>query len=73
MQDPMDDLNKAYEEIIEPKNLIKNMNYDEFVDWAEIGTKEDIECAIRVFQAWGLKDHVKIMKIIIERESYKKV
>ena len=71
--DEYDEVEKAYLDMIEPKKLVEGMSYDDFVDWVEIGTREDIECAIRVFKNWGLNDHVRVMEIVLERETYKKV
>jgi hypothetical protein len=72
MQEGIRKLELAYLEIAEPENLVRNMSYDEFVDWAELGTKEDIECAIKEFNKVGLKDHVRVMEIIIDKKTYQK-
>ena len=39
----------AYDNIILPKELVKNMSYDDFIDWLELGTEQDIIEAIKVF------------------------
>ena len=61
-------LELAYLELIEPENLVKRMSYEEFVEWAELGTKEDLQFAICEFEKAGLHDHVKIMEIVMRKK-----
>jgi len=60
-------LEKAYKEIIKPSNLVNGMTYDEFLDWVEIGTIDEIECAIKAFEKDDLQEHIKIMKITVKK------
>ena len=66
-------LQQAYLVLIHPEEMVREMTYDEFVDWVELGTKEDIECAIEEFRKYNLDDHVTIMEIVIARKSYQKI
>ena len=57
----------AYDNIIIPTELVKNMSYDDFIDWLELGSKQDIEAAIKVFERYNLTGYVEIMKIHLKR------
>jgi len=63
----MDNLNQItnyYENLLsDPRLVVGDMDYDEFVDWLELGTVEDIEEAILVFAKHNMFHHVEIMKI----------
>ena len=67
----MDKIDEFYMSIITPPELVDGMDYDEFCDWVEIGTKEYIEDAIVEFKKYNLIDHVKVMEIILRNKSYK--
>ncbi len=64
-------LDQMFLELKDPRELVKDMNYDEFSDWIEQGTAEEIECAIAAFEDVGLTEHVKVMKVYVNR-MYKK-
>ncbi len=58
------DHNAFYEKLTQPSVLVKDMTYNEFLDWLELADcKEDIESAIEAFTVDGLTEHVKVMKI----------
>lgn len=57
----------AYENIILPTELVKDMTYNDFIDWLELLTKEDIIQAIKVFERYKLNNHVKVMRIYVNR------
>lgn len=59
--------NQFYEVVKDPHTIVKGMTYDDFNDWLELGTKEDIESAIEAFkEAGGLEDHIKVMEVHIK-------
>lgn len=41
-------ISKAYEEIINPKVLIKMI--PDFEEWLKLGTKRDLECTLEAFE-----------------------
>ncbi|MBS3739634.1 MAG: hypothetical protein KGY51_11685 [Psychroflexus sp.] len=44
-------INTIYEAITaDPWNLIKDMTYDDYMDWLDLGTKEDLEATLEVFE-----------------------
>lgn len=48
-----------YESISKPSELVKGMTYDDFHDWLDLGTEEDIRDALKVFKEDGtVSDHV---------------
>lgn len=66
----MDEINELvdyYESIIAPETIVDGMDYDEFHEWVELGTKDEIECAIVEFKKSNLPHHVKIMEIYISK------
>lgn len=58
----INDYNNFYEIVKDPKNIVEGMDYDDFMDWLELGDKDDIEAAIVEFEKAGLTEHVKVMK-----------
>ena len=60
-------INDAYLGLIDPCEVVKGMSYDEFIDWLELGTKDDILQAIKVFEEKKLVEHVKIMNIYLDK------
>lgn len=65
--EPIMNIFDAYNNIIIPTELVKNMTYDDFIDWLELGTKQDIIETIKIFERYNLNTHIKIMKIHLER------
>ena len=58
-------LNDLYEEIISnPLNVIGNMSYDEYMDWLDMGSEDDLRAALRVFEKNEMpEDYIEIIKI----------
>jgi len=63
-------LNKFYYKIIEPKNLIGNMGYDELMDWLDLGTKQDCICAYKVCKSHKMFDKAKQIKTYISNKKW---
>jgi hypothetical protein len=57
-----------YNKLTNPKNIVKDMSYDEFMDWLELAvTKDDLLAAKRAFEKeGGLEDHIKIIDLHIK-------
>lgn len=75
-RDPYE-LDKIYEGIIRPSNLVKNMSYDNFHDWLDLSDcREDLMSTLIAFKTeGGLEDYVKIIEIYIknyDKENGKK-
>ena len=71
--DEIELLNSMYVDAKKPSNIIEGMDYDEFVDWLELGTAEDIKCAMVEFKKDGLSDHVAIMKSFLKKLKKNKI
>ena len=58
-------INTLYQNITaDPWNLIKDMTYNEYMDWLDIGTKEDLEATLEVFEKSNVpKCFIDILKI----------
>ena len=64
----LNEITNFYENLIsDPHSVVGDMDYDEFVDWLELGTVEDIEEAILVFAAHNMFHHVTVMKLTANR------
>ena len=63
----MDNLNEAYERIVQPKEFVKNFKTDEaFVEWLNKGTVEEILSVQEAFKGSGLRKHPKLIKKVLE-------
>jgi hypothetical protein len=51
--------------LAEQKELFLKMTYDDFVDWLESGTIQDLVEAQPYFESAGLKDHAEIMRVYL--------
>ena len=60
-----------YKELIQPANFIKNFDtVKDFEEWVKLGTKEDIDCAIKAFEEDELFECCSIMLKIKNDEKY---
>lgn len=66
------DHNEFYEKLSTPSVLTEDMNFDEFLDWLDLGTEEDVQAAIKAFEKDGLDEHVKVMKVHLKLKYGKK-
>lgn len=60
------DTNAFYEKIIKPSNLVKDMSYDDFIDWLDLGDEEDVMAALDAFKKDGVTEYVKIIKAYLK-------
>lgn len=56
-----------YEKLTSPKNIVKDMDYDAFMNWLELAEcKKDLEDALERFKGEeGMEDYVNVIKIFI--------
>ena len=65
----VDDLENEYLNIIEPENLIQEFkNDEEFIEWLNLGTKEDLKHCLMAFIKAELYHHCTIINKIIKEE-----
>jgi hypothetical protein len=56
-------INEVYLELINPINLITNFKtQDEFKDWLDLGSKEDLKHTLKAFEECELYEHCQIIK-----------
>lgn len=69
-QDYLRDLESKYSELINPKRLIQMFDTDdEFTEWAEMGTPEDIRAALMAFEKEELFNHCIILKRVLNTKE----
>ena len=64
-------LDKAYSELVQPNKLIDYLGgTQEFKEWANLGTPQDLRAALIAFEKDGLYEHCVILKeILIEKQK----
>jgi hypothetical protein len=63
-------VDKANSELVQPQKLIEYFeNTQEFKEWAELGTPEDLRAAIIAFEKDGLYEHCVILKEILIKKQ----
>jgi len=68
--DYLRDLEKKYIELINPNKMIELFNTDqEFKEWAEMGTPEDIRAALIAFEKEELFNHCIILKEVLNTKD----
>lgn len=56
-------INEAYLQIVNPINLVSHFKTQkEFENWLDIGTKKDLECALKAFEKEELYEYCEIIK-----------
>lgn len=56
-------INEAYLQISNPTNLVANFETKEsFENWLDLGTKKDLECALKAFEDCELYEYCEIIK-----------
>lgn len=55
----------SYEQLIDnPLNIVGDMSYDEYCDWLDLGTKEDLKATLEKFVSEKMpQDYIEILKI----------
>lgn len=71
-QQRVENHNEFYEKLSQPSVLTEDMSYDEFCDWLELGTEDDIRAAIKAFKQDGLDEHVEVMELHLKMKYGKK-
>jgi hypothetical protein len=62
-------MDKEYEELIQPDNFVTQFKtVEEFSNWCKLGTKEDIQAAIKEFEKYELYEHCLVMYNIMKRK-----
>jgi len=62
-------LEQKYSELINPNKMIELFNTDqEFKEWAEMGTPEDIRAALIAFEKEELFNHCIILKEVLNNK-----
>jgi len=63
-------LEQKYSELINPNKMIELFNTDqEFKEWAEMGTPEDIRAALIAFEKEELFNHCIILKEVLNTKE----
>jgi len=63
-------LEQKYSELINPNKMIELFNTDqEFKEWAEMGTPEDIRAALIAFEKEELFNHCIILKEVLSTKE----
>lgn len=63
----MREIDNSYYELIEPTNFRKVIgNEDQFIEWVEMGTKEDLISALKEFENAELYEDCIIIKKYID-------
>jgi hypothetical protein len=56
-------INEVYLQIANPVNLVSHFRTrKEFENWLDIGTKKDLECALKAFEKEELYEYCEIIK-----------
>jgi len=60
-------LNQKYTELINPINFIKLFGTtDEFIEWAQLGSTEDLLCTISEFEKAELYEYCGILRQVLD-------
>lgn len=62
-------IGQSYQRAIHPAQIVRGMSYDDFIDWLEIGTIEDVKCAREVFAEHNMQQHVRIIDGWLENKN----
>lgn len=63
MSDLLSALTDTYERLlIDPRTIVKDMTFDAFCDWVDLGSKEDLIACLKVFES--SKMHVGYTSVI---------
>lgn len=63
-------LNRAYHKIIKPRNLLGEMDFYDFYDWLDLGTKEDVLSALKaIIEDGTLPKHEEWCRIYLKRKK----
>lgn len=54
--------------IMHPANIVRDMDYDDFMDWLDIGELDDVLAARDAFNECGMMQHVNIIDSYIKNK-----
>ena len=59
-----------YKELIKPEKVVSWFeNDEEFVEWARLGTPEDLKAALKAFEDAELFIHCKLLKEVLDTKE----
>lgn len=61
-------LNQAYEELCEPSYIRSIQTEEQFIQWCNIGTGKDLECALKVFELAEMYEDCILIKQVLEEK-----
>ncbi len=61
-------LNQAYEELCEPRHIRSIQTEEQFIQWCNIGTIKDLECALKVFELAEMYEDCILIKQVLEEK-----
>ncbi len=62
-------LNAAYNELCDPKYIRSIQTKEQFIEWCNIGTVEDLECALAIFEKEEMYEDCIIIKRVINEKT----
>lgn len=70
MMDDMDMMpdDETMRNIMHPANIVRDMDYDDFMDWLDIGGLDDVLAARDAFNECGMMQHVNIIDSYIKNK-----
>lgn len=61
--------NKYKELIANPINIIGNMSYDEYIDWLEIGSTEDLKRTLIKFKESNVPiTYINVLSLVLDKK-----
>ena len=68
-----EELNNAYEKIVDPLNFVKNFDTDDdFMNWLRRGTENDLKGTYKTFYDERLYRYCELIKLVLEEFDIKK-
>lgn len=58
-------LNQAYEELCDPKYIRSIQTESQFIQWCNIGTIQDLECTLKVFEDAEMYEDCILIKQVL--------
>jgi len=65
-------LEEQYNELINPVNIRKIQTDEQFVEWCNSGSIEDLECTLRVFVEAEMYEDCAVIRDVLQRKTEKK-
>ena len=61
-------LNQAYEELCDPKYIRSIQTESQFIQWCNIGTIQDLECTLKVFEDSEMYEDCILIKQVLKEK-----